>query len=255
MSTTSAESHDLVISVQGLSKAFGNLKVLEKINVSVRRGENHVVLGRSGSGKSVLIKILAGLLEPDEGSMIMLAQDLTNLNKPGWLALRRRVGFLFQGNALYDSMTVRENLEFPLVRNKPELSLKDIRSAVEEVLKEVGLLQTIDQFPASLSGGQKKRIGIARTLILKPEIIFYDEPTSGLDPVTCVEINELIRKVQQQYNTSAILITHDLTCARSTGDRISLLADGHFMCTGSFEDVFHNGRPEAKAFYAYNFIQ
>lgn len=253
--TDKSEKDELVISVQGLSKAFGKLRVLEKIDVAVRRGENHVVLGRSGSGKSVLIKILAGLLEPDEGRMLMLGQDLTTLDKPGWLALRRRVGFLFQGNALYDSMTVRENLEFPLVRNKRELQSNDIRNAVEEVLKQVGLIQTIDQFPASLSGGQKKRIGIARTLILKPEIIFYDEPTSGLDPVTCVEINELIRQVQQQYNTSAILITHDLSCARSTGDRISLLADGRFVCTGSFDEVFHDHRPEAKAFYAYNFIQ
>ena len=254
MSNTAVQPES-VISVQGLSKAFGHLSVLNKIDVEVHRGENHVVLGRSGSGKSVLIKILAGLLEPDEGRLSMLGQDLTTMDKTGWLAMRRRVGFLFQGNALYDSMTVRENLEFPLVRNKRELNTKDISNSVEEVLKQVGLLQTIDQFPASLSGGQKKRIGIARTLILKPEIIFYDEPTSGLDPVTCVEINELIRKVQQQYNTSAILITHDLTCARSTGDRISLLAEGRFVCTGSFDEVFRDGLPEARAFYAYNFIQ
>ena len=246
---------EAVISVRGLSKAFGQLTVLDKIDVEVLRGENHVVLGRSGSGKSVLIKILAGLLEPDEGHLTMLGQDLTTLDKAGWLDMRRRIGFLFQGNALYDSMTVRENLEFPLIRNRRELHSKDIATSVEEVLKQVGLLQTIDQFPASLSGGQKKRIGIARTLILKPEIIFYDEPTSGLDPVTCVEINELIRKVQQQYNTSAILITHDLTCARSTSDRISLLAGGRFVCTGSFDEVFRDGRPEARAFYAYNFIQ
>lgn len=244
---------DTVISVQQLSRSFGTLKVLQKIEMNVLRGENHVVLGRSGSGKSVLIKILAGLLDPDEGILMMLDQNLRDLDKPGWLALRRRIGFLFQGNALYDSMTVRENLEFPLVRNKPELSKIAIKAAIEEVLSQVGLLQTINQFPASLSGGQKKRIGIARTLILKPEIIFYDEPTSGLDPVTCVEINELIRQVQRKYNTSAILITHDLTCAKSTGDRISLLAEGKFVCTGSFDEVFHDSRPEAQAFYAYNF--
>lgn len=242
-----------VITVTGLSKAFGSLQVLNGIDMTVRRGENYVVLGRSGSGKSVLIKILAGLLEADNGQVNILGDDTIRLSKNGWLSLRRRIGFLFQGNALYDSMTVRENLAFPLVRNKRNLTRRDIGAAVEEVLEQVGLSQTINQFPSSLSGGQKKRIGIARTLILKPEIIFYDEPTSGLDPVTCGEINDLIRRVQRGFNTSAIIITHDLVCARATGDRMSLLVDGRFLYSGTFDEVFHDHHPEAEAFYHYNF--
>ena len=168
-------------------------------------------------------------------------------------ALRIKVGFSFQNSALYDSMTVRKNIEFPLVRNSPKLTRKEINMQVEEVLDNVGLLQTINQMPSELSGGQRKRIGIARTLILKPEIVLYDEPTAGLDPITCIEINELINEVQQMYHTSSIIITHDLTSAKSTGDRIEMLLDGKFERQGSFEEVFNTTDERVKAFYDYNF--
>ncbi|MBS1661525.1 MAG: ATP-binding cassette domain-containing protein, partial [Bacteroidetes bacterium] len=165
-----------------------------------------------------------------------------------------RIGFSFQSSALYDGMNVRANLEFPLVRNKRHLGRKEIDEAVEQVLEDVGLRQTINQMPSELSGGQKKRIGIARTLILQPEIMLYDEPTAGLDPVTSVEINELINEVQQRYNTSAVIITHDLTCAKTTGDRIIMLSEGSFLRQGSFDEVFDTEDPRIKNFYTYNFI-
>src|SRR5450631_3709774 len=203
-----------VISIQDLSKSFNSNRVLTGVDLTVCKGENVVVLGRSGSGKSVLIKLVAGLLKPDEGTIKVLGRNLAELNRKELQELRRHIGFSFQGSALYDGMSVRENLEFPLVRNKRNLKRIQITEAVEQVLNDVGLSQTIDQMPSELSGGQKKRIGIARTLILHPEIMLYDEPTGGIDPVTCVELNHLINKVQKQYNTSAIIITHDLACAR-----------------------------------------
>src|SRR3569833_1143761 len=170
--------------------------------------------------------------------------------------LRIRIGFSFQNSALYDSMTVRKNLEFPLVRNKKGITRKEIDHAVHEVLDSVGLLQAINQMPSELSGGQRKRIGIARTLILNPEIMLYDEPTAGLDPITCTEINDLINEVQQQYHTSSIINTHDLTCAKSTGDRIAMLLDGQFQRVGTFEEVFNNTKDDrVKPFFDYNFIQ
>ncbi len=243
-----------IICVRQLQKNFDSLKVLTDINLDLYRGENVVVLGRSGSGKSVLIKLIVGLLSQDSGSIKVFEKEVNELDTDELQELRLKIGFLFQGNALYDSMTVRENLEFPLVRNKRNLTRKQIDEAVDEVLENVGLLQTINQMPAQLSGGQKKRIGIARTLILHPEIIMYDEPTAGLDPVTCVEINDLINEVQLKYKTSSLIITHDLTCAKSTGDRVALIVDGKFGYEGSFEDVFINKDPEAKNFYDYNFI-
>jgi phospholipid/cholesterol/gamma-HCH transport system ATP-binding protein len=168
--------------------------------------------------------------------------------------LRLKLGFSFQNSALYDSMTIRENLEFPLVRNQKDLTRQEIDYRVESVLDAVGLLQTLDQMPSELSGGQRKRVGIARTLILKPEIMLYDEPTAGLDPITCIEINNLINEVQQRFNTSSIIITHDLTCARAVGDRVVMLLDGQFQRQGSFAEVFDTDEPRVKAFYEYNFI-
>src|SRR5690606_26513440 len=173
-----------------------------------------VVLGRSGTGKSVLIKLITGLLKPDAGEIDVLGQVVNQLNDRALRALRQRIGFSFQNSALYDSMTVRENLEFPLVRNKRNLTRMEINKEVEDVLDGVGLLQTINQMPSELSGGQRKRIGIARTLILRPDIMLYDEPTAGLDPITCLDINGLINEVQERYNTSSIIITHDLACAK-----------------------------------------
>jgi phospholipid/cholesterol/gamma-HCH transport system ATP-binding protein len=243
-----------VIVLRGVRKAFGDLQVLKGVDLDVFKGENVVVLGRSGSGKSVLIKIIAGLLRPDQGSVRVLGSEIDSLGPRELRALRSKIGFSFQSSALYDSMNVRANLEFPLVRNKRELTRKEIDEAVVQVLDDVGLSQSINQMPSELSGGQKKRIGIARTLILHPEIMLYDEPTAGLDPVTSVEINDLIREVQQRYNTSAVIITHDLTCARSTGDRVIMLSEGSFLRQGSFDEVFASADPRIQHFYSYNFI-
>lgn len=248
------EKNNAVITVSGVEKSFDSLNVLTGIDLDLYKGENVVVLGRSGSGKSVLIKIIIGMLQPDKGSVRVFDKEVDKLDQKELQSLRLKIGFLFQGGALYDSMTVRENLEFPLVRNKRNLTRKQINEAVTEVLENVDLLQTINKMPAQLSGGQRKRIGIARTLILQPEIMLYDEPTAGLDPVTCVEINNLINDVQKKYKTSSIIITHDLTCAKATGDRIALIVDGKFGNMGSFEEVFENNNPEAKSFYDYNFI-
>jgi len=185
----------------------------------------------------------------------VLGQEVSDLQGKELNELRRKIGFSFQNSALYDSMTVRENLEFPLVRNVANLSKAEVKEQVESVLESVGLSQTINQVPSQLSGGQRKRIGIARTLILQPEIMLYDEPTAGLDPITCIEINELINEVKEKYHTSAIIITHDLTCARQTGDRLAMLLDGKFAMTGTFEEVFASDEERVKSFYDYNFIQ
>jgi phospholipid/cholesterol/gamma-HCH transport system ATP-binding protein len=249
-------SNEKVIEIKGLYKSFGENHVLRGVDLDVYKGENVVVLGRSGTGKSVLIKILVGLLKPDAGTIKILDMNVDKINPRELNNLRLKVGFSFQNSALYDSMTVRENLEFPLVRNSKHLSRTEINKAVEEVLEGVGLSQTINQMPSELSGGQRKRIGIARTLILNPQIMLYDEPTAGLDPTTCIDINNLINEVQERYHTSAIIITHDLTCAKQTGDRMAMLLDGKFVRQGSFEKVFENADDERiKSFFDYNFIQ
>jgi phospholipid/cholesterol/gamma-HCH transport system ATP-binding protein len=245
-----------VIKIRGLEKSFEDYAVLRGIDLDLYQGENLVVLGRSGSGKSVLIKLISGLLRPDRGTIQVLGNDVTAISEKELQDLRIRIGFSFQNSALYDSMTVRKNLEFPLVRNRKNITRKEIDNSVETVLDAVGLSQTINQMPAELSGGQRKRIGIARTLILNPEIMLYDEPTAGLDPITCIEINDLINEVQQRYNTSSIIITHDLTCAKTTGDRIAMLLDGKFQRVGTFEEIFINTEDaRIKPFFDYNFIQ
>lgn len=244
-----------VIRIHGLEKAFDDYEVLRGIDLELFQGENLVVLGRSGTGKSVLIKIISGLLSPDKGKVEVLGEDISKLNDRELQALRIRIGFSFQNSALYDSMTVRKNLEFPLVRNRKGITRKEIDTNVESVLEAVGLSQTINQMPSELSGGQRKRIGIARTLILNPEIMLYDEPTAGLDPITCIEINDLINEVQQRYNTSSIIITHDLTCAKSTGDRIAMLLEGKFQREGTFDQVFDTNDSRVKPFFDYNFIK
>jgi phospholipid/cholesterol/gamma-HCH transport system ATP-binding protein len=252
---TDITKEDPIISIRDVYKSFGDLHVLNGVDLDVYKGENVVVLGRSGTGKSVLIKIIVGLLQQDKGSVNVLGQEVSTLQGNELNALRRKIGFSFQNSALYDSMTVRENLEFPLVRNVANLTRAEIDEQVESVLESVGLSQTINQVPSQLSGGQRKRIGIARTLILKPEIMLYDEPTAGLDPITCIEINELINEVKEKYHTTAIIITHDLTCARETGDRIAMLLDGQFLQTGTFEEVFASNEERVKNFYDYNFIK
>ena len=251
---TQADHSNPVISIRGLKKAFQDYAVLRGIDLDLYQGENLVVLGRSGTGKSVLIKIISGLLKPDAGEITVLGHNMEQITEKELQELRVRIGFSFQNSALYDSMTVRKNLEFPLVRNRKGITRAEINTAVETVLDAVGLSQTINQMPAELSGGQRKRIGIARTLILNPEVMLYDEPTAGLDPITCIEINDLINEVQQRYNTSSIIITHDLTCAKQTGDRIAMLLDGQFQRTGTFDEVFDTDDSRVKPFFDYNFI-
>jgi phospholipid/cholesterol/gamma-HCH transport system ATP-binding protein len=244
---------DTVIKIEGLHKSFGEFKVLKGVDLTVKKGENLAVLGKSGSGKSVLIKIMTGLLKPDNGNVTMLGKQLDQLKPKELDELRLRIGFSFQNSALYDSMSVYDNLSFPLTMNIKNLSKKQVNNAVEEALDAVGLIDKIKSNPEELSGGQRKRVGIARTLILKPEIMLYDEPTAGLDPVTSAEINALIVNVQQQYKTSSIIITHDLTCAKNTCGRIAMLIDGTFLKIGTFEDVFNTDEEQIKKFYSYNF--
>ena len=244
-----------VISISGLYKSFGDLDVLKGVDFTLFKGENVAVLGKSGTGKSVLIKVIVGLLQPDAGEVIVLGKNLAHIKLKELNELRLRIGFSFQNSALYDSKNIYNNLAFPLKMNSTHLSKKEIDYAVEEALEAVGLRDKISQMPADLSGGQRKRIGIARTLILKPEIMLYDEPTSGLDPTTSTEINELINEVQEKYNTSSIIITHDLTCAKTTADRVAILLDGKFENTGKFEEVFKSEEEQIKSFYNYNFIQ
>jgi len=244
-----------VISISGLYKSFGELQVLKGIDFTLFKGENVAVLGKSGSGKSVLIKIIVGLLKPDKGEVLVLGQQVDKLERKRLDALRLRIGFSFQSSALYDSMNVYQNLAFPLTMNVKNLSKKEVDDAVEEVLEAVGLKDKLNQLPSDLSGGQRKRIGIARTLILKPEIMLYDEPTSGLDPITSSEIIELINEVQQKYNTSSVIITHDLTCAKNTGNRTAMLLDGKFLKIGTFDEVFDTDDEQVNSFFNYNFIQ
>jgi phospholipid/cholesterol/gamma-HCH transport system ATP-binding protein len=244
-----------VISIRGLYKSFGELHILKNIDLDVFKGENMVVLGRSGAGKSVLIKILVGLLRPDQGTVKVLGRQIDLLSSKELDQLRLRIGFSFQHSALYDSMNVRQNLEFPLVMNVKNLTRKEIDHKVEEVLDDVGLRDRMNQMPSDLSGGQRKRIGIARTLILKPEIMLYDEPTAGLDPITSEEINKLINEVRERYNTSSIIITHDLTCAKEVGSRVAMLLNGKFMKVGTFNEVFETKDEQVQSFFNYNFIQ
>lgn len=249
------DKENQVILIKGLHKSFDELEVLKDADFHLFKGENIAVLGKSGSGKSVLIKIIIGLLKPDKGEVMVLGKHVSELIGKELDELRLRIGFSFQNSALYDSMNVYQNLAFPLTMNTKNLSVKEVDYAIHEVLEAVGLKDKLTQMPSDLSGGQRKRIGIARTLILKPEIMLYDEPTSGLDPITSAEIIDLINEVQELYNTSSVIITHDLTCAKNTSNRIALLLDGKFTRTGTFEEVFETDDEEVKGFFNYNFIQ
>lgn len=243
------DAKEPVIIIEGLCKAFGSNVVLDHFNLTLHRGENLVVLGKSGSGKSVLIKCIIGLLRPDSGRIEVLGQNVPDLNYHDLDQMRAKVGFLFQSNALYDSMTVRENLEFPLRRHWLQVEQKEVDQMVEEVLENVGLAHTVDMMPAELSGGMRKRIALARTLILKPAIILYDEPTTGLDPITGMEIIELIKEVQQKYQTSALVISHDLKLAEVASERIAMLIDGKCYTTGTYTELKASKDPNLMAFF------
>ena len=241
--------NEYVIEIEHLQKSFNGRMILSDINLKVKKSENVVVLGKSGIGKSVLIKCIVGLIHPDKGSVKVFGKEVALMNHKELDEIRTRVGFIFQGNALYDSMSVRENLEFPLRRNKIISDKKEIDKLVYEVLESVGLKDTVDKMPAELSGGMKKRIGLARTLILKPEIILYDEPTTGLDPLTSREISKLINKIQNIYQASSIIITHDLECAKRTSNRVLILQDGVFYAEGTFDELKKNDDSFVQSFF------
>ncbi|WP_343672198.1 ATP-binding cassette domain-containing protein [Chitinophaga sp.] len=232
-----AMTAEIVIRIEHLKKSFGENEVLKDINLELHKGENIVVLGRSGQGKSVTIQCIAGLMEPDAGKLEVLGKEIPALNEDELKDIRTKIGFLFQSSALYDSMTVRENLEFPLTRVLQIKDKQELTKRVEDALDSVGLKDAIDKYPADLSGGMRKRVGLARTLILRPQIMLYDEPTTGLDPITAREISELIVALQEKYDTSSIIITHDIPCARITADRIAVMNDGKFIATGTYDEL------------------
>lgn len=235
--TQNTLNNDAVIKVKNLHKTFDGIQVLEGVSFNLFRGETLSILGRSGQGKSVLIKCIVRLILPDAGTIEVLNRDVLTLGETELNELRIKVGYLFQEGALYDSMTLAENLMFPLKRKKKEMSEAEITELVEETLKSVDLLDARDKMPAELSGGMRKRAGLARTLVLQPEIILYDEPTTGLDPYTSRDINELIARIQKIYNVTSIVVTHDLKCARRVSDRIVILQNGNFIAEGTYSDL------------------
>jgi phospholipid/cholesterol/gamma-HCH transport system ATP-binding protein len=238
-----------VMIIQHLYKSFGNNKVLIDVDLRLEKGENLVVLGKSGSGKSVLIKCVIGLLEPESGTINVFGKNIPDLDHDELDKIRARIGFLFQSNALYDSMTVRQNLEFPLRRHWIQVTQQEVDAMVQEALEDVGLSHTVDMMPVELSGGMRKRIALARTLILKPEIILYDEPTTGLDPVTGREIIQLIVTIQKKYKSSSLIISHDMTCVRLAADRIAVLLDGRCYAVGSYKELERSDDPRVKQFF------
>lgn len=239
-----------VINIKGLHKSFGKKNdVLKGVNLQVEKGENLVVLGKSGSGKSITIKCLVGLVSADKGNIKVFDTDIATLDSKQLNELRLRIGFLFQNSALYDSMSVRKNLEFPLRRHSKQLSSNEVEELIIETLESVGLAEAIDKMPSELSGGMRKRIGLARTLILKPEIILYDEPTTGLDTITSREISELILAIQKKNKTTSIIITHDMACAKLTGDRLVILRDGTIQAEGTYEELENSKEDWVRSFF------
>lgn len=238
-----------VIEIKNLYKSFGELKVLNGFNLQLFEGENLVLMGKSGSGKSVMIKCLVGLMEPDSGSIEILGRDISKLNHKEMDELKAEIGFLFQGSALYDSMTVRENLEFPMRRHTDKVNIENADALVMEALESVGLADAKDLMPEELSGGMQRRVALARALILKPKIIFYDEPTTGLDPITAKEIILLMENIQEKYKTSSLIITHDVDCARVVANRMILLLNGIDYAEGTFEELQASKDPKVQAFF------
>jgi phospholipid/cholesterol/gamma-HCH transport system ATP-binding protein len=250
MSDSSQPNTNPIIVIKDLKKSYGDNHVLDGFNMELSQGENLVIMGKSGSGKSVMIKCLIGLEEADEGSIEVMGKDIRTLSREALDELRTEVGFLFQGSALYDSMSVRENLEFPLRRHTKKFGIiKDTTPLVMEALESVGLANTINLMPNELSGGMKRRIALARTLILKPKIILYDEPTTGLDPITSKEILLLMKSIQIKYNTSSVIITHDVDCAKMISNRMILLIDGINYAQGTFESLSNSKDPKVQAFF------
>ncbi len=243
------KSDNKVIEINNLAIGFDDQEVIKDVSLQLFNGENLVVLGKSGSGKSVLIKCIVRLLDPDHGTINVLGENVSELNQEGLKELRKKIGFLFQSGALYDSMTVKENLEFPLRRIKRDFTRKETDEKVKEVLEQVGLYDTLDKMPSQLSGGMRKRISLARTIVVDPMIMLYDEPTTGLDPITSDEISSLINEVQKKYKTSSIIITHDIECARNTADRVIMLQDGEVYLEGKLEEFEKSTDPSIKSFF------
>lgn len=240
---------EVVVEISNLSKSFGNQAVLKDVSLNLYSGENLVVLGKSGSGKSVLIKCIVRLLNADSGIINLFGQDVMKLDRQDLNDVRKKIGFLFQGGALYDSMTVKENLRFHLSRIRKELTEKEINEKIAEVLENVGLPDSLNKMPSQLSGGMRKRISLARTIVVDPKIMLYDEPTTGLDPVTSDEISLLINEVQEKYKTSSIIITHDIACARTNADRVVMLMDGKIYLEGSLEMFEKSTDPIIQPFF------
>ena len=243
------KSDNKVIEIDNLRIGFGDQDVIKNVSLHLNEGENLVILGKSGSGKSVLVKCIVRLLVPDEGTIHVLGENVNELNREGLSGLRKKIGFLFQSGALYDSMTVKENLEFPLRRIKRNLTRKETDEKVKEVLEQVGLYGSLDKMPSQLSGGMRKRISLARTIVVDPMIMLYDEPTTGLDPVTSDEISSLINEVQKTYKTSSIIITPDIECARKTADRVIMLQEGEVYLEGKLEEFEKSADPSIKSFF------
>lgn len=246
--TASADA-ELLIDIRDLYKSFGENRVLRGFDLQLYDGENVVIIGKSGSGKSVLLKCIIGLMTPDAGQLLVMGDSVPDMDRNALNRMRLEVGFLFQGSALYDSMTVRENLEFPLRRHPQKIDGESVEDLVRSALRDVGLEDAIDLMPAELSGGMKRRVALARTLILKPRIILYDEPTSGLDPITSAEITRLIRNVQDRYQTSSLIITHDMDVARIIASRVIVLVDGIAHAMGTFEELAQSRDPKVQAFF------
>jgi len=238
-----------IIEIKGLQKSFNGKQVLKNINLEVKRGENLVIIGKSGQGKSVTLKCLIGMIEPDAGEVKLFDREITDMNSDELLDVRKCVGYLFQNGALYDSMSVRENLSFALKRVLKIKDENEITKRSAEVLEAVGLSDTIDKMPSDLSGGMRKRMALARTLIVRPEIILYDEPTTGLDTVTSREISELILKMQEKYETTSIIITHDMACAKIVADRIVIMNDGEYIAEGSFDELSNSEDDFIRSFF------